>query len=394
MSKQLFITRHDDIKTSAALFDDNRLVNYFVETPANSSQVGNIYRGKVRRVVPLMQAIFVDIGLSELGFLATRDAGKVANEANADLNAIFREGQIIWVQVSKDAVESIDGLESKGVRLTTELNIDTPSLVYFPNNHAIRLSRQIQGDERREQLKKSLQTLVIEQQMTGGFIIRSSVNDIADNSWLDAAGDLWSRWQEIKQSMRQSKKVGLAYQSSNLMSRLAQLIVIEKIESVAGVSSAQQFFQESAITFMALDVSRLTAELSNLDFEKQLNQAMHPLVELPKGGSIVIEKTEALTAIDVNMGSAVQHQMSVLELNLIAAKVIFEQLRLRNISGMIIVDFINMATKKEKDRLLQEIHQLVSEDNVRVDVYGYTGLGLIELSRERIYPSLSNMVSD
>ena len=394
MTKQLFITRLDEVKTSAVLFDGDRLVSYFAETALNSSRVGNIYRGKVRRVVPMMQAVFVDIGLSEPGFLAARDAGKAANSNDVDLNDIFREGQVVWVQVTKDAVQSIKGLESKGVRLTTELSIDTSNLVYFPNNHAIHLSKKIQNNKQRQQLKQVLQNVVTEQHITGGFIVRSNVIVVENDSWVEDAKTLWSDWQDIKHAMRNAKKVGLAHQSSTLSSRLLKIVATEKVENVVGVASAQSIFKEKVDDFKTLTESEITKELNTLNFEEKLNQALVPLVELPKGGSIVIEETEALTAIDVNMGSAAENHLNALELNLMAAKVIAQQLRLRNISGMIIVDFINMATKVEQDSLLQKTRQLLSEDDVRVHVYGYTRLGLIELSRERIYPSLKNMVSD
>lgn len=400
MSKQLFITHHDATKTTVALFENGRLVDFLLETEGHRSKVGNIYRGKVRRVVPEMQAIFVDIGLSESGFLAARDAGNAANQNETDLKAIFREGQTVWVQVSKDSLQSIDGLETKGVRLSTELSIETAHIVYLPNNHSVRLSKQIEDEQQRKRYKEALENVIADKKIIGGFIVRSLLSEVAnagDQSWLNDAETLSSKWQVIKQAMQESKKIGLVHQSPNLIYRLIHYAKTEQVNCVFGESSLKYFFETKEPSFekffKELTENELASKLSGYHFNEQLKQALEPLVKLPNGGSIVIEKTEALTAIDVNMGSAIQNHVSILSLNLAAAQTIAQQLRLRNLSGMIIIDFINMSTKKENDTLLKKIRQLMGEDSVRIQVYGYTRLGLIELSRERISLSLSSMLT-
>ena len=250
---------------------------------------------------------------------------------------------------------------------------------------------------------------ISEQNIEGGFIIRSNVNDfvqslddIHDNGsqnkyfqneqWLNDIEILWDRWQEIKTSKKQATKVGLIYQSSNLVERLRSQCLQKKIQKVSGLAGSTALFEQFDLNVTVLSEDQLNQKLTNLKIDDQLQQALEPVVILPDGGSIVIEETEALTVIDVNMGAAIKHGQTALQVNMNSTTMIAQQIILRNIAGMIVIDFIRMQRKKDREMLLQHINELMAADNIKVTVYGYTRLGLFEISRERTRSCLANIV--
>ena len=409
ITKQLFIIEHNEEQTKAALFEDEKLIEYFVETQQNRSLVGNIYRGKVRKIAPQMNALFIDIGMPKMGLLSARDVSTKDFKQTIELEKLFYEGQIVWVQVHKDVQTSKLEIDDKGVRLTTELSLETENLVFLPDNSGVLLSKQITDKQSRESLKNKVIDRIFEQNIEGGFIIRSNVNDfvqilddIHDNGlqnehfqneqWLNDIETLWERWQEIKTSKKQATKVGLIYQSSSLVERLRNQCLQRKIQKVNVLEGLMGLFEQFDLSVTVLSEDQLNQKLTSLKIDDQLQQALEPVVMLPEGGSIIIEETEALTVIDVNMGTAIKHGQTALQVNMNSAAMIAQQLILRNIAGMIVIDFIRMQRKKDRETLLQHVNKLMAADNIKVAVYGYTRLGLFEISRERIRPCLANIV--
>ena len=181
ITKQLFIIEHNEEQTKAALFEDEKLIEYFVETQQNRSLVGNIYRGKVRKIAPQMNALFIDIGMPKMGLLSARDVSTKDFKQTIELEKLFYEGQIVWVQVHKDVQTSKLEIDDKGVRLTTELSLETENLVFLPDSSGVLLSKQITDKQSRESLKNKVIDRISEQNIEGGFIIRSNVNDFVQS---------------------------------------------------------------------------------------------------------------------------------------------------------------------------------------------------------------------
>jgi len=391
--KQLFILEHNEQAIRAALFSGERLVQYFQQTPEKRSLVGNIYLGKVRRVVPKMQAVFVDIGLKETALLSARDIQTKVQKNLQDVLTGFFEGQKIWVQVCKDALPTKAGLNNKGARVTTELSLETNNLVFLPDSSKITVSKKITDSRQRQILKSSLKYFVDSNEIVGGFIIRTTVNEAKDDGWLQDAAKLWEQWQQIKQAQQKATKVSLVYQSPSLVQQLVNIANQENVHSINGAASTETYFDSLEGNYVVHSAAEIQQQLKTLNFTDQLNTALAAVVEMPSGGSITFDVTEALTVVDVNMGSAVNTGGDSYEVNVNAAKLIVEQLVLRNIGGMVIIDFIRMTKKKERDQIVDLMHSLFADGYVRTNVYGFTRLGLFEISRERVRYGLKDSVN-
>ncbi len=389
--KKLIVIEHNEQVTRAALFAGNKLIRYFIETEQIRSLVGNIYLGKVRRVAPNMQAVFVDIGIQETALLSARDMISLEQRKSEDPLAVFYEGQKVWVQVLKDALPSQVGLNTKGARVTTELSLETNNIVFFPNSSHIAVSKKIVNTKQRQRLKSALKYFADSNAITGGFIIRTLVDESQDDMWLQDALLLWQKWQQVKQVQLKATKIGLIHTSSNLIDQLVNDASKAEIHSLLGIASAAKFFD--ADDYVACSEQEVLNQLAGLNFTDQLKMALASVVRIPDGGSITFDATEALTVIDVNMGSAVNTGDLVYEVNVNAAKLIVEQLLLRNIGGMVIIDFIRMPNKKLQKQLVNLMQDLLETDLVTTHVYGFTRLGLFELTRERINLSLSEFMS-
>ena len=391
--KKLFVIEHNEKVTRAALFAGEKLVQYFQETPEKRSLVGNIYLGKVRRVVPNMQAIFVDIGLQEIALLAARDVMPKIQKNSEEALADFFEGQKVWVQVRKDALPTKAGLNTKGARVTTELSLETNNLVFFPNSSHISVSKKVVDNKQRQILKSALKHYVDANAISGGFIIRTVVDEFNDDVWLQDALVVWQQWQQVKQAQQKATKVGLVSSSSNLIDQLVSVANKENVHSLQGVASAAMYFDSSKASYAVCANEKIQNQLTSLNFTDQLSTAVAAVVKIPSGGSITFDATEALTVIDVNMGNAVNTGGDIYEVNLNAAELIVDQLLLRNIGGMVIIDFIRMPNNKQRNQLVNLMQNLLETDSVKTQVYGFTRLGLFELTRERVGLSLNELMS-
>lgn len=416
MSVELLIHANPE-QSAVALIDDGRLLELQIETERNRSLVGNIYRGRIRRVVPQMHAVFVDIGLPEAGLLRLNDAGKAANKTGSKIEQLFKEGQIIWVQCTKDALLSDAGLPDKGICLTTQLSLSSPSLIYFPNGHRITASKKLGNVDQRQTYIDQLQTSLAmlqknqlekkQKQSTldvGGFIIRTNAQNLIEGQLLACAQKMTIDWQNVKESMRSAKHIGLVYQAPNLLERMiAELssIVVKSLYLNQASHDTLDKVQKALITSSETSIKIESINIAESDLFKhfglyeQIQAALLPKVDLTCGGSIVIEQTEALVSIDVNMGSAVQAGLTAKQVNLQAVQIIAEQIRLRNLSGIIIIDFISSHSPQapqDNKELLSTLAFHFSSDSVRTDVHGMTILGLAEVSRERVRTSLSRQL--
>ena len=375
-----------------ALIEKGRLIEFQIDNRDLASKVGNIYRGKIRRIVPEMQAVFVDIGLPELGFLSLNES----IEKGHDIERRFRQGQTVWVQCIKDAVNNNVGLPQKSVRLSTKLSLSSACLVYFPYDNHTGASKKIGDETQRRLFVKHLRDLLQDKQRDGGFIIRTAARKLSTEKLLEAAENMLEDWNQVKLSMLEAKKPRLVYQAPHLVEQLMQDCVCLDIDKIS-LNQADQnlrllFEQKLSGTDISLDVID-TDELMLLkqfEIDQQLKMAMSAKVDMENGGSVIIERTEALISIDVNMGSAAYS--SAQQVNLQAAKIIAEQIRIRNLSGIIIVDFINLNNQSARRELLENFSNYVSRDPIRTEVHGMTSLGLVELTRERSKLSLDQLL--
>jgi len=393
---RLIIFQSDSEQTKAALLNGDNLLEVYLETAKLTSLVGNIYRGKVRRVVPQMQSIFVDLGLAEPGLLSIND---IVKKSELPLTEQFHQGQIVWVQVHKDRQVNKNGLENKGVRLTSDISLESTNLVLLPNSSGVMVSKKIQDRMLRTGLQNAAQQALNGYDYQGGLVIRSIVaktinEQINDDGWLEDLPNLIKKWELISLKMKEKTKVGLVYQADTLLERLLNQCIDGQITQVEGVQQAASVFADSRTEYSVKDANELDGLVQELNLNDQLTQSTQKLVPLKGGGSIVVEQTEALIAIDVNMGSALDGNVSALEFNLKAAEAIAEQIRLRNLAGIIVIDFIRMKSKRERQQVSEKIQEEFLADFVQVKIVGFTRLGLFEISRQRVRSDLLSILDN
>ena len=380
-----------------------------IERSASRGLVGNIYLGKVARVLPGMQSAFIDIGLDRAAFLHVADIWEVrhAHHSNggAAANAkptkpiehILREGQSVVVQVIKDPIGT------KGARLSTQISIAGRMLVYLPQETHIGISQRIESEAERELLRSKLQQLIPEGE-TGGFIIRTMAEAASEADLGTDVNYLRKLWRDlIAQSQRLQAPVAL-YQDLSLAQRVLRDLVTDETAGIQ-IDSRENF---SKITQFARDytpnvverVTLYTGERPLFDMygvEAEIEKALGRRVDLKSGGYLIIDQTEALTTIDVNTGGFVggrNFDDTIFKTNLEAAQSIARQLRLRNLGGIIILDFIDMENAEHKESVLGELNKALAHDRTKIGVNGFTGLGLVELTRKRTRESLAHVLCE
>ena len=384
-----------------AVVKDGILQTLEIERENQKGLLGNIYKGKVVRVVPGMQAAFVDVGLAKNAFLHVRDIVSDGGETGSlPIEKLLHQGQFLLGQIIKDEVAD------KGARLSTEIGLTSTNLVYLPNRNDIGLSHKIEEPECRSDLFKSIQIARQELSIPGGFIARTQAQFTTPDDIKSDMQFLHTLWQKVQQLSQQSQTPQLLHLEMPLVFRaLREFADLSteaiKVDSQEWFDKAQSFARE----FMPQLSNSLEfhAELSPLfdheDVEEQINAALETTVALGCGGNMVIEQTEAMTTIDINSGSFIGHKRGVsndeqlaLTTNLDAAVNIAHQLRLRNLGGMIIVDFIDMPTTRQRQQVLEMLRSSLSRDLVKSSVSDFSALGLVEITRQRQTDSLRDMI--
>ena len=406
-------------ETRVAVVEQGAVQDVYVERALERGLVGNVYLGKVSRVLPGMQSAFIDIGLDRAAFLhvadlmpniAARHAGKDRPAAGASASAgaalpapeaalpierqIF-EGQALMVQVLKDPIGS------KGARLTAQISIAGRLLVFLPQDNHIGVSQKIPYAQR-ESLRSRLAELTAEG--GGGFILRTNAEDASDEELAEDIAYLRKTWAHIKDGAGRLPPASLLYQDLTLLQRVLRDLVGSQTQSIR-VDSREQFalLEGFAREYMPSTQARLQLytgerpifDLHNIDDE--ISRALSRRVELKSGGYLVIDQTEALTTVDVNTGGFVgarNFDDTVFRTNLEAAQAIARQLRLRNLGGIIIVDFIDMVREDHREAVLGEFRKQIGRDRVKTMVGGFSQLGLVEMTRKRTRESLAQMLSE
>lgn len=389
-------------ETRVALVETGILQEIHIEREAKRGIVGNIYKGKVSRVLPGMQAAFVDIGLEKAAFLHASDIVPHTECVNSqdqenfhvgNIAALVRQGQDIMVQVVKDP------LGTKGARLTTDITLPARYLVLMPGSSHVGVSQRIEGEEIREHLKQLASEFVDE---LGGFIVRTAAESAGEHELAQDAAFLKRLWRKVLQRKEKYPSCSMLYEDLSLAPRtvrdfvgtqLDRILVDSRLSYEQLQTFCQDFVPEFAKILEYYSAQRPIFDL--FDIENEVQRALHRRVDLKSGGYLIIDQTEAMTTIDINTGAFVGHrnlEETIFNTNIEATQAIARQLRLRNLGGIIIIDFIDMLQSEHRQRVLQCLEQALANDRAKMSISGFSQLGLVEMTRKRTRESLEHVL--
>lgn len=420
---------HTDILINAtpyenrvALVDSGNLLEFYLERPAEQGLVGNIYCGRVVRVLPGMQAAFVDIGLERAGFLyvddvllppcelerriafqeqssnrviATDEIRPSAPSVQPNIADILKEGQKVLVQISKEPIGT------KGARLTCHITLPCRNLVFMPLTDHIGISRKIENEEVRQKLREKIEAL---RPPGTGFIVRTVAEHAAEEELEADMEFLLLLWDDIKSHCGKVSAPSLVYKDIDMILRSVRDLFTEDVREVI-VDSEPVY--ERLLTFVQTFAPELQDKVVYYDrdiplfeaygIEVDINRALDRKVWLRSGGYIIIETTEALTVIDVNTGRFVgkkDQAETIFKTNMEAVKEIAYQLRLRNIGGIIIVDFIDMDNERHREELFLAFQDAIKKDKNRINILKISEFGLVQMTRKRSLENLAQMMCE
>ena len=386
-------------ETRVAVIQQGVMQELHIERGSHRGIVSNVYIGRVMRVLPGMQSAFIDVGLERSAFLHVADIWENRNNIDAaqPIEKMLYEGQSLLVQVIKDP------LGSKGARLSTQISIAGRLLVYLPQESHIGVSQRIEDEGEREVLRTRLQQ-VLPADHKGGYIIRtmaetaSEADLLADIEYLDK---LWNKLQEQSQSL---PAPALLYHELDISLRMLRDYVNEYTTRIL-VDSRETY--QRMVMFATDYISSATSRLGHYagdrplfdlyGVEEEIERALSRRVDLKSGGYLIIDQTEALTTVDVNTGGFVggrNFDDTIFKTNLEAAQVTARQLRLRNLGGIIICDFIDMDSQEHRNAVLDEFKKALARDHTRITVNGFSSLGLVEMTRKRTRESLAHVLCE
>ena len=391
------------MESRVALVDNGVLQEIFVERQRNRGIVGNIYKGKVVRVLPGMQAAFVDIGLERAAFIHASEIYDRYTRPEGQEPAIFElvhEGQALLVQVTKDPIGS------KGARLTTHISVPARYLVFMPHNTHLGISLRIEEPEERSRLRKILEDLMARDDLKdkGGFILRTAAEGIGEAEILADMLFLHRLWSSIDELRKVDKAPVCVYEDLPLYLRTMRDLVDPNIEKIR-IDSEETYrkvdkFVRKLVPHLSGRVELYNGERPIFDLfsvEDEINRAMSRRVELKSGGYLIVDQTEAMTTIDVNTGGFVDYrnlEETIFKTNLEAAHTIARQLRLRNLGGIIIIDFIDMDDAEHQRQVLRALEKMLERDHAKTNITGVSELGLVEMTRKRTRESLENTLCE
>ena len=387
------------METRVALMQQGVVQELHIERSSSRGIVGNIYMGKVVRVLPGMQSAFVEIGLERTAFLHVADIWEERqgnSDATRPIERILSEGQSIVVQALKDPIGT------KGARLSTQVSIAGRLLVYLPREKHIGISQRIDESER-EALRSRIQALLPAGE-EGGYIARTMAENASDEELRADIAYLRRLWAEIQNRASTAKPPSLLHRDLTLAQRVLRDLVTPDTSRVV-IDSRENFSKLSAFAkeYMPQVLDRLEHYIGERPLfdlhgvEDEIQKALARRVELKSGGYLIIDQTEAMTTIDVNTGGYVGSRNfddTIFKTNLEAAQTIARQLRVRNLGGIIIIDFIDMDTDEHRNAVLAELNKALAKDHTRITVSGFTQLGLVEMTRKRTRESLAHVLCE
>ncbi|MEY8247240.1 MAG: ribonuclease G [Bermanella sp.] len=388
------------------LVENGVLQEVYIERTNRRGIVGNIYKGKVVRVLPGMQAAFVEVGLERAAFIHAADIqGPLKNSEAArkqpdSISSLLHEGQSLVVQVTKDPIGS------KGARLTTHISIPSRYLVFMPNTQHVGISQRIENAGERARLRTLVQECMSAEGLSeqSGFILRTAAEGAGEDEILSDTRYLQRVWGKVQERIKTVKAPGNIYEELPLHLRTFRDFIrpdVDKvlIDSRENFQNAQQFSQ----TFVPEVTDKLeyyTGERPIFDLyavEDEIQKALEKKVSLKSGGYLIIDQTEAMTTVDVNTGGFVGHknlEETIFKTNLEAATVIGRQLRLRNLGGIIILDFIDMEDSEHQRQVLRMLEKALEKDHAKTKISQVSELGLVEMTRKRTRESLGQMLCE
>ena len=405
-------------ETRVAIVENGILQELHVERNETRGIVANIYKGKVVRILPGMQAAFIDIDEQRTAFLHEADIftpqeieqekDKTSDEQQLELidekpvrtpiQETLHESQKIIVQVIKDP------LGDKGARLTTELTIPARHLVFLPLSDHIGVSQKISDPEERERLRELLKEIVHELEAPGGYIVRTVAESVSRDELIEDIRFLNQLWQRIQTRIKAANSVGLVHEDIPLLLRTIRDHIHDgveriRIDSAEAVTKVRDFVQD-IIPDVAPKIEHYKVERPIFDLfqvEDEINKALQRKVPLKSGGYLIIDQTEAMTTVDVNTGGFVGRRTmeeTLFKTNLEAAQALARQLRLRNIGGIIIIDFIDMQDDEHKRQVMRALEKALAKDRVKTFITEMSSLGLVEVTRKRTRESLGRMLCE
>lgn len=400
MSEEILINV-TPVETRVAVVENGMLQELYIERSQRRGLVGNMYKGKVIRVLPGMEAAFIDIGLERAAFIHASDivSGDMGGSKKPfDISSLLREGQGLVVQVTKDPIGT------KGARLTTQLSIPSRYLVYMPDSDHVGISQRIEDESERVRLRNLVQQCVGEQQTASGFIVRTAAEGVGEAELKTDVVFLKRLWKSIEEKSTTGKIPSVIYEDLPLYMRTLRDLVRPATEKVR-IDSRESFYR--GLHFIDGFVAEVRSKFEYYPGERpifdlysvedELQKALGREVKLKSGGYVIIDQTEAMTTIDVNTGAFVGHrnlEETIFKTNLEAARAIARQLRLRNLGGIIIIDFIDMVDEEHKRQVLRMLEKMLGRDHARTKISCVSDLGLVEMTRKRTTESLGQLLCE
>ncbi|PKH25789.1 ribonuclease E/G [Enterobacterales bacterium CwR94] len=389
-------------ETRVAYIDGGILQEIHIERESRRGIVGNIYKGRVSRVLPGMQAAFVDIGLDKAAFLHASDimphtecvAGdEQKNFSVRDIAELVRQGQDLMVQVVKDP------LGTKGARLTTDITLPSRYLVFMPGASHVGVSQRIDSEAERDRLKAVVAPWCDD---AGGFIIRTAAEGVGEEELSQDAAFLKRLWAKVMERKKRNQTRHRLYGEVALAQRILRDFAGAALDRIR-IDSRLTY--ELLLEFTAEYIPEMTDKLEHYsgkqpifdlyDVENEIQRSLDRKVELKSGGYLIIDQTEAMTTIDINTGAFVGHrnlEETIFNTNIEATQAIARQLRLRNLGGIIIIDFIDMSNDEHRRRVLHSLESALSKDRVKTSINGFSQLGLVEMTRKRTRESIEHVL--
>ncbi|PLX72125.1 MAG: ribonuclease G [Azoarcus sp.] len=394
-----FLINFTPQETRVAIVEQGVVQELHVERTASRGIVGNVYLGKVVRVLPGMQSAFIEIGLERTAFLHVADiwSERQHGEAAKPIEKILNEGQSLLVQVLKDPIGT------KGARLSTQVSLAGRLLVYLPQEKHIGISQRIEDESEREQLRERLTRLVPDDE-PGGFIVRTMAESASDEELAADIAYLRKLWSEIRNTTVGAFPQRLLHEDLGLGQRVLRDLVNEettriRVDSRENFQKLTAFAAEYSPKVLPL-LEHYTGERPLFDIfnvEEEIQKALARRVDLKSGGYLIIDQTEAMTTVDVNTGGFVgarNFDDTIFKTNLEATQTIARQLRLRNLGGIIIIDFIDMENVEHREMVLDEFRKALARDHTKMSINGFTALGLVEMTRKRTRESLAHLLCE
>lgn len=385
-------------ETRVAILENGMVHEIYIERRRSKGLVGNIYKGRVARVLPGMEAAFVEVGLERAAFLHVSDVAQArqsGTNGQMHVNQVLREGQELLVQVIKDP------LGTKGARLTTNITIPSRYLVFMPNTDNVGVSSRIESEEERERLRNMLMSQDERAQDTG-YIIRTAAEVATTESIASDVIYLNRLWEAVNRRATDVHAGSVVHKDLPLYLRVLRDMVDEDLEKIR-VDSRETYtimkeFAQTYVLEVEDVIEHYPGERPIFDLhgvEDEIQKGLERKVHLKSGGHLIIDQTEAMTTIDVNTGAFVGNrnlEETIFKTNLEAAQAIARQLRLRNLGGIVILDFIDMSEDEHKRQVMRALEKALEKDHARTQVCEVSTLGLVEMTRKRTRESLEHVL--